>query len=197
MDADVPSPCPQEFAATCLQAFEAGKSDGGRAGRFHGTNWGRDAKGDSEARFFVDEQKIPADMEWDEAEFDLRPPRWPRIASGFPLATGRLLETCCRESAKIGPAWRVVKSMRGQSRSVAGVLEALMQAATGRKGKHEVVSACADNRRAPFYARAGFQRAGARCFEEAGHNRMSEMVRTLVGKVPRPPSLGELPKRAA
>jgi YbgC/YbaW family acyl-CoA thioester hydrolase len=161
-------PVPQELRDV-LQAFEAGKSMVDvRVGSWD--ELGRDAKAIRSA-VFVDEQKIPADMEWDEADSTCVH----AVAAnrfGVPLATGRLLEHV-PGVAKIG-RMAVVKSMRG-SRVGRSVLEALMQAARAQ-GQHEVVLH-AQTSAAPFYARAGFSERGT-VFEEAGIPHV-EMVRTL------------------
>jgi len=120
---------------------------------------------------FVLEQKIPADLEWDEADASaihaLAVNRF-----GMPLATGRLLEHV-PGVAKIG-RMAVAQTMRG-SRVGRSVLDALMKAARGR-GDHEVVLH-AQLSAAPFYARAGFSERGP-VFVEAGIPHV-EMVRSL------------------
>jgi YbgC/YbaW family acyl-CoA thioester hydrolase len=120
---------------------------------------------------FVDEQKIPAEMEWDAAdESCLHAVAFNRF--GQALATGRLMEHV-PGVAKIG-RMAVLRSMRG-GRIGREVLDALM-----RQGKllgfgevllHAQLSA------AGFYTRAGFVQRGA-AFEEAGIGHV-EMVRAL------------------
>jgi len=161
-------PVPQELRDV-LQAFEAGKPMVDvRVGSW--AELGRDAAAIRTA-VFVDEQKIPADMEWDAAdETCVHAVAANRF--GFPLATGRLLEHV-PGVAKIG-RMAVVKSMRG-SRVGRSVLDALMQSARAQ-GQHEVVLH-AQTSAAPFYARAGFIERGT-VFEEAGIPHV-EMVRAL------------------
>jgi YbgC/YbaW family acyl-CoA thioester hydrolase len=120
---------------------------------------------------FVDEQKIPAEMEWDTADAAcLHAVAFNRY--GAPLATGRLLEHV-PGVAKIG-RMAVVQAMRG-SRIGRHVLDALMKAARER-GDREVLLH-AQLSAAPFYARAGFAERGP-VFDEAGIPHV-EMVRTL------------------
>lgn len=161
-------PVPQELRDV-LQAFEAGKPMVDvRVG-----GWGElgvQAKAIRTA-VFVDEQKIPADMEWDEAdETCVHAVAVNRF--GVPLATGRLMEHV-PGVAKIG-RMAVVQSMRG-SRVGRHVLDALMQAARAN-GQREVVLH-AQTSAAPFYARSGFSERGP-VFEEAGIPHV-EMVRNL------------------
>ncbi|MBW8830176.1 MAG: YbgC/FadM family acyl-CoA thioesterase [Burkholderiales bacterium] len=161
-------PVPQELRDV-LQAFEAGKP---RVDVRVGT-W-NELGGDARAirtSVFVDEQKIPADMEWDEADAScIHAVAVNRF--GVPLATGRLLEHV-PGVAKIG-RMAVVKSMRG-SRVGRSVLDSVMLAARAQ-GQHEVVLH-AQTSAAPFYARAGFSERGP-VFEEAGIAHV-EMVRAL------------------
>lgn len=120
---------------------------------------------------FVEEQHIPADLEWDSADAGCLH-ALARNHFGAPLATGRLLEHV-PGVAKIG-RMAVVRSMRG-TRIGRQVLEALMAEAR-RQGYREVLlhaQLSAEN----FYLRAGFQRRGEP-FEEAGIGHV-EMVRTL------------------
>ena len=120
---------------------------------------------------FVQEQKIPADMEWDAADAScVHAVAYNRL--GVPLATGRLLEHV-PGVAKIG-RMAVMRSMRG-ARIGREVLEALMQAARAR-GDREVLLH-AQLSAASFYMRAGFQQRGP-VFEEAGIQHV-EMVRSL------------------
>ena len=120
---------------------------------------------------FVDEQKIPAEMEWDEADAScLHAVAFNRF--GVPLATGRLLEHV-PGVAKIG-RMAVVRAMRG-GRIGREVLDALMRAGKA-KGYGEVLLH-AQLSAAGFYARAGFVQRGA-VFDEAGIGHV-EMVRGL------------------
>ena len=120
---------------------------------------------------FVDEQKIPAELEWDEADAaGVHAVAFNRF--GVPLATGRLIAQA-PGVARIG-RMAVAQAMRG-SRIGRHVLDALMDAARQR-GDREVVLH-AQMSAAPFYARAGFSERGA-VFEEAGIPHV-EMVRAL------------------
>lgn len=120
---------------------------------------------------FVDEQKIPAEMEWDEADAGcLHALACNRF--GVPLATGRLLEHV-PGVAKIG-RMAVLRALRG-GRIGRQVLEALMAEAR-RQGYRELLLH-AQLAAEDFYQRAGFARRGA-VFEEAGIAHI-EMVRTL------------------
>jgi predicted GNAT family N-acyltransferase len=159
---------PQELRDV-LQAFEAGKPMVEvRVGSWQ--ELGRDARSIRTA-VFVEEQKIPADMEWDEADEDcIHAVAFNRF--GVPLATGRLLQHV-PGVAKIG-RMAVVQTMRG-SHVGRSVLDALMKAARER-GDHEALLH-AQLSAAPFYARAGFSERGAP-FDEAGIAHI-EMMRAL------------------
>lgn len=161
-------PVPQELREV-LQAFEAGKPMVDvRVGSWD--ELGREAQAIRTA-VFVEEQQIPAEMEWDEADaICVHAVAVNRF--GVPLATGRLLEHV-PGVAKIG-RMAVVRAMRG-SRVGRAVLDALMKAARAR-GDHEVVLH-AQLSAAPFYSRAGFSERGT-VFEEAGIPHV-EMVRSL------------------
>ena len=161
-------PVPQELREV-LQAFEAGKPMVDvRVGPW--SELGRDAQAIRTA-VFVEEQRIPAEMEWDEADAAcVHAVAYNRF--GVPLATGRLLEHV-PGVAKIG-RMAVVQTMRG-SRVGRSVLDALMKAARAN-GDHEAVLH-AQMSAAPFYARAGFSERGP-VFDEAGIPHV-EMVRTL------------------
>ena len=120
---------------------------------------------------FVEEQHIPADMEWDSADASCLH-ALARNRFGMALATGRLLEHV-PGVAKIG-RMAVLRAMRG-TQIGRQVLEALMAEAR-RQGYREVLlhaQLAAEN----FYVRAGFQRRG-QPFEEAGIGHV-EMVRAL------------------
>jgi YbgC/YbaW family acyl-CoA thioester hydrolase len=120
---------------------------------------------------FVHEQKVPAEMEWDEADGTaVHGVVLNRM--GLPLATGRLLQHA-PGVARIG-RMAVKKQMRGGDLGQR-VLHALMQAAKDR-GDHEVVlhAQCSAE---GFYKRSGFVPQGA-IFEEAGIAHI-EMVRRL------------------
>lgn len=161
-------PVPQELREA-LQAFEAGKAMVEvRVGSWD--ELGRDAQRIRQA-VFIEEQKIPADMEWDGADISCVHAvayNW----FGVPLATGRLLEHV-PGVAKIG-RMAVAKALRG-GRVGRAVLEALMEAARGQGFSEAVLHAQVSA--VPFYGRAGFVERGPG-FEEAGIPHV-EMVRVL------------------
>ena len=110
---------------------------------------------------FVQEQRIPADIEWDEADSTaIHALATNRL--GQPVATGRLLQTA-PGMARIG-RMAVVRVLRGSSLG-RDILQSLMQAAA-RRGDHEV---CLHAQRSAegFYARLGFAPRG-QPFDEAG-----------------------------
>lgn len=161
-------PVPPELRSTMV-GFEAGEAMVEvRVGDW--SNLGRDA-GAIRAEVFVQEQKIPADMEWDTADMGcVHAVAYNRL--GMPVATGRLLEHV-PGVAKIG-RMAVRRPLRG-SRVGREVLDALMQAARLR-GDREVILH-AQMSAEPFYRRAGFTQRGP-VFEEAGIAHV-EMVRPL------------------
>jgi predicted GNAT family N-acyltransferase len=161
-------PVPQALRDV-LQSFEAGAPMVDvRVGAWD--TLGHDASG-IRTQVFVEEQKIPADMEWDAADaMAVHAVAYNRF--GAPLATGRLLEHV-PGVAKIG-RMAVVASMRG-SRIGRQVLDALMQAARARGDAQVLLHA--QMSAAPFYARAGFVMRGE-VFEEAGIAHV-EMIRPL------------------
>jgi YbgC/YbaW family acyl-CoA thioester hydrolase len=161
-------PVPQQLRDV-LQAFEAGKPMVDvRVGSWD--ELGQEA-GAIRTQVFVEEQKIPADMEWDAADAGcVHAVAYNRF--GAPLATGRLLEHV-PGVAKIG-RMAVLSSMRG-SRVGRAVLDALMQAARERGDREALLHA--QMSAAPFYLRAGFQTRGP-VFEEAGIPHV-EMARAL------------------
>ena len=120
---------------------------------------------------FIDEQKIPKEMEWDEADRHcVHAVAFNRL--GMPLATGRLLQ----EAPRIARVGRMASLQSLRSSGVGRrVLDALIDAARAR-GDAEVVLH-AQTSAAPFYARAGFAARGA-VFEEAGIAHI-EMTRAL------------------
>jgi YbgC/YbaW family acyl-CoA thioester hydrolase len=123
------------------------------------------------AGVFVDEQKIPADMEWDEADPDaVHAVAFNRL--GRALGTGRMLEHV-PGVAKIG-RMAVARSARhcGVGRAV---LDALLAAARARGDRQAMLHAQLGA--APFYERAGFIRRGPE-FDEAGIAHV-EMLRAL------------------
>ena len=164
-------PVPQELRDV-LQAFEAGKPMVEvRLGSW--TELGREARAIRTA-VFIDEQNIPADMEWDEAdEGCVHAVAVNRM--GFPLATGRLLQHV-PGVAKIG-RMAVVRAMRG-SRVGRNMLEALMQAARER-GDHEALLH-AQVSAAPFYLRSGFSERGTP-FDDAGIPHVEMVARLRSG----------------
>ncbi|MGE0333391.1 MAG: YbgC/FadM family acyl-CoA thioesterase [Ramlibacter sp.] len=110
---------------------------------------------------FVQEQRIPREMEWDEADKTaLHAVAYNRL--GQPLATGRLL----RHGAGQGRIGRmaVTRVLRGANLG-RGVLDALVQAARQR-GDHEVMLH-AQRSAEGFYVRLGFTPRGEP-FDEAG-----------------------------
>ncbi|MDT7834666.1 YbgC/FadM family acyl-CoA thioesterase [Aquabacterium sp. OR-4] len=161
-------PVPQQLR-DLLEGFEAGKPMVDvRVGSWQAL--GAEA-GAIRSTVFVQEQKIPAEMEWDSADaVAVHAVACNRL--GRPLATGRLLEHV-PGVAKIG-RMAVLAPMRG-TRIGRSVLDALMQAARSR-GDREVILH-AQTSAAGFYARAGFAPRGPE-FEEAGIPHI-EMVRQL------------------
>ena len=120
---------------------------------------------------FIAEQKIPLEMEWDDADASaVHAVALNRF--GLPLATGRLLQDA-PGVARIG-RMAAIQALRGSGVGRA-VLDALMQAAAAR-GDREV-RLHAQTSAQGFYARAGFVAAGA-VFEEAGIAHI-EMARPL------------------
>ena len=112
---------------------------------------------------FVEEQKVPAEMELDAMDaLSLHGVAYD--AAGAPVATARLLP-----DGHIG-RMAVRKIMRGSGIGSA-LLQALMAQARARGQSHVVLSA--QTQAEPFYARHGFAREGEP-FQEAGiaHIRM-------------------------
>jgi YbgC/YbaW family acyl-CoA thioester hydrolase len=120
---------------------------------------------------FIGEQKIPADMEWDDAdEGAVHAVAFNHL--GRALATGRMMEHV-PGVAKIG---RMAVTAGSRHSGVGrAVLDALLDAARAR-GDREVVLH-AQITAAPFYERAGFMRRGP-VFDETGIAHV-EMLRTL------------------
>jgi YbgC/YbaW family acyl-CoA thioester hydrolase len=121
---------------------------------------------------FVDEQKIPAELEWDAADASaVHALAVNRL--GRAVATGRLLEYAPGVS-KIG-RMAVMSTLRG-SGAGAAVLKALVGAARER-GETEVILH-AQASAVGFYLRQGFQPVGP-AFEEAGipHQAMAFSLR--------------------
>ena len=120
---------------------------------------------------FVQEQQIPAEMEWDAADANcLHAVAFNRF--GMALGTGRLLEHA-PGVAKIG-RMAVLQPMRGAAVGRA-VLDALVAAARDRGERELLLHAQAGA--TGFYARAGFAARGEP-FIEAGMAHL-EMVRRL------------------
>lgn len=161
-------PVPQELRDV-LHAHEAGKAmTDVRVGSWD--ELGREASA-IRTQVFVQEQKIPAEMEWDAADaVCLHAVAYNRF--GRALATGRLLEHV-PGVAKIG-RMAVMPGMRGSGIGRA-VLEALMAAARERGDREALLHAQLSA--ASFYAQAGFTRRGP-VFDEAGIPHV-EMVRGL------------------
>ncbi len=120
---------------------------------------------------FVDEQGIPAALEWDAADARCGH-ALARNRLGMALATGRLLDHA-PGVAKIG-RMAVLPSLRGSGVG-RQVLDALMQAARARGDGSVLLHAQASA--APFYQRAGYSVDGAP-FDEAGIPHLA-MRRTL------------------
>jgi YbgC/YbaW family acyl-CoA thioester hydrolase len=160
-------PVPQKLR-DAMQAYEEGEPMiQVRVGAWD--ELGRDAQALRSA-VFVDEQKIPAELEWDAADAGcVHAVAYNRL--GVALATGRLLPHA-PGVAKIG-RMAVLQTMRGSGVGRA-VLGALLAAARER-GDREVVLH-AQRTAAPFYSRAGFIERGP-AFDEAGIPHI-EMVMT-------------------
>ncbi len=120
---------------------------------------------------FLEEQRIPVEMEWDEAD-DTAVHALARNRLGLPVATGRLLQHAPGVS-RIG-RMAVNRVLRGANLG-RDVLRALMQAAAER-GDREVLLHAQRNAEG-FYARLGFLPRGEP-FEEAGIVHI-EMVHAL------------------
>ncbi len=150
-------PLPQDLRDV-LHAFDTGQAMVDvRVGAWD--TLGREA-GAIRKQVFVDEQGIPAELEWDAADaVCVHAVAYNRF--GLPLATGRLLKHEPGVS-KIG-RMAVVATMRG-SRVGRAVLDALMQAARERGDRQVLLHA--QSSAAGFYRRAGFEVLGAE-FEEA------------------------------
>ena len=120
---------------------------------------------------FVDEQKIPAELEWDAADAEcVHAVAFNRF--GMAVGTGRLLEHA-PGVAKIG-RMAVLASLRG-SRVGRAVLDALVEVARAR-GERELMLH-AQTSAVGFYTRAGFTPRGP-VFTEAGIPHQ-EMVRAV------------------
>lgn len=153
-----PKNVPQELREL-LQNFEAGRPmTTVRVGSWQ--EIGEDAHR-IRTKVFIEEQGIPADMEWDDADAAcVHAVAYNHF--GAPLATGRLLEHV-PGVAKIG-RMAVLQSMRG-SRVGRAVLDALMKSAREHGYREAVLHAQVSA--APFYMRAGFTTRGS-VFDEVG-----------------------------
>ncbi|HEX4235008.1 MAG TPA: YbgC/FadM family acyl-CoA thioesterase [Caldimonas sp.] len=123
------------------------------------------------AEVFIDEQKIPAEMEWDDADADaVHAVAFNRL--GRALGTGRMLEHV-PGVAKIG---RMAVAATSRHSGVGrAVLDSLLDAARARGDRQAMLHAQISA--ASFYERAGFVRRGPE-FDEAGIAHV-EMVRAL------------------
>ena len=151
-------PVPTELRAL-IEGFEAGEAMlETRVGSWQ--EFGERAQ-TIRTRVFIEEQNIPAEMEWDAADAQavhaLALNRF-----GLPLATGRLLQ----HAPGVGRIGRMAVSQSVRGSGIGrNVLDALTAAARQR-GDHEIVLHAQTSAQA-FYARAGFSARGA-VFEEAG-----------------------------
>ena len=161
-------PVPEALRAV-LNGFEAGEAMVDlRVGGWD--TLGPDARA-IRTEVFIDEQKIPIEMEWDEGDADaVHAVAINRF--GRPLATGRLLQHA-PGVARIG-RMAVIQAVRGGGVGRL-VLDALMQAAQAH-GERDV-RLHAQTSAQGFYARAGFKPAGP-VFDEAGIAHV-EMTRAL------------------
>ena len=120
---------------------------------------------------FIEEQNIPAEMEWDAADAQAVH----ALASnrfGLPLGTGRLLQHA-PGVARIG---RMAVSQTVRGSGVGRALLDALSAVAQQRGDHEIVLHAQTSAQA-FYARSGFSPRGA-VFEEAGIAHI-EMARRL------------------
>ncbi|MBA2960799.1 MULTISPECIES: YbgC/FadM family acyl-CoA thioesterase [Ramlibacter] len=146
-----------------LREIVTGYEAGGDVATVRTGNWadlGRDAAA-LRTRVFVQEQRIPAELEWDEADATaLHAVATNRL--GQPLATGRLLQAA-PGVAKIG-RMAVHEVVRGAGLG-RRVLHALADAAAARGDRQLVLHA--QRTAEGFYRRLGFKPQGEP-FEEAG-----------------------------
>jgi predicted GNAT family N-acyltransferase len=166
--AQTSKPVPAELRAA-LQAFEAGEPMVDvRVGDWD--TLGPHAQA-IRTEVFIDEQKIPVEMEWDDDDAGcVHAVAYNRF--GLPLATGRLL-THAQGVGRIG-RMASIQAVRGSGVG-RGVLDALMDAA--RKRGDARVMLHAQTSAQSFYLRAGFVAVGP-VFEEAGIAHI-EMARSL------------------
>jgi len=166
--AKAPLPVPRELRSL-FESFEAGES-------MVDVRVGSWRELEAAARpirneVFIGEQKIPADMEWDDADADaVHAVAFNRL--GRALGTGRMLEHV-PGVAKIGRMAVASPSRHGGVGRA--VLDALLGAARARGDREAVLHAQLGA--APFYERAGFVRRGPQ-FDEAGIAHV-EMLRVL------------------
>ena len=120
---------------------------------------------------FIEEQNIPAEMEWDAADAQAVH----ALASnrfGLPLGTGRLLQ----HAPGVARSGRMAVSQTVRGRGVGRALLDALSAVAQQRGDHEIVLHAQTSAQA-FYARSGFSPRGA-VFEEAGIAHI-EMARRL------------------
>ncbi|MDP3760408.1 MAG: YbgC/FadM family acyl-CoA thioesterase [Ramlibacter sp.] len=164
-------PVPQALRDT-LTAYEAGET----MARIETGGWS-DLGGDAgriRTEVFLEEQKIPADMEWDDADrAAVHAVAYNRL--GQPVATGRLLQQS-PGVARIG-RMAVHRALRGSGVG-RQVLEALLSVAQAR-GDREVMLH-AQRSAEDFYVGLGFVPRGEP-FEEAGIPHV-EMSRAIGGR---------------
>ncbi len=167
-DASASKPVPQALR-DIFDRFESGQPMVDvRVGRW--SELGRNAS-EIRSAVFIDEQKIPAEMEWGDGDDDaVHAVAFNRL--GRALATGRMLEHV-PGVAKIG-RMAVVAGSRQQGVGRA-VLDALLDAARARGDREAMLHA--QTSATPFYERAGFVRRGP-VFDEAGIDHV-EMIRAL------------------
>ncbi|UUX94297.1 YbgC/FadM family acyl-CoA thioesterase [Aquabacterium sp. J223] len=161
-------PVPQDLRAV-LEDFEAGKP----MVEVRVAGWAElgEAARPIRTQVFVEEQRIPAALEWDEADATCtHAVAFNRF--GVPLATGRLLEHV-PGVAKIG-RMAVLPAMRGTGVG-RQVLQSLMDTARARGDREVLLHAQLSAER--FYRQQGFQQRGP-VFDEAGIPHV-EMVRGL------------------
>jgi predicted GNAT family N-acyltransferase len=156
-----------------LREILNGFEDGEPAARVRTGGWaqlGGDAKL-VRTRVFIEEQRIPVDMEWDDAdEAALHAVTYNRL--GQPVATGRLLQPA-PGLAKIG-RMAVHQALRGSGLG-RQVLQTLLAAADARGDREAVLHA--QRSAQDFYGGLGFVPRGEP-FDEAGIPHI-EMARAL------------------
>jgi len=153
-----------------FEAFEAGQP----VCEVRTGNWSEVGEGAGELRreVFIDEQGVPAEMEWDAHDATaLHAVAVNRL--GRVIATGRLLAEAPGGVARIG-RMAVQRTMRGGGQGAA-VLRALEAAAKARGDREVMLHAQRSAER--FYHRLGYSVSGAP-FEEAGIDHI-EMRRAL------------------